>query len=169
FGIVEMIPARGDALLRLGHERRHAAVRRIDDERRLLRDAPTEVPPEIVIGAFDVGGRAAIAAILVRRLDALLRELLGFFVRHRVLAGELARPLERRELREVPRALQIRTPVRGAWDGRRFLRLRGERRRGEDEKRKDERARAHGAAPFEAGPAEPLKSTTRQAARLRIV
>src|SRR5690348_12250270 len=59
--------------------------------------------------------------------------------------------------------------VRGARGGWRLLRLRGERRCGEDEKRTDETARAHGAAPFDAGPAEPLKSTTRRRARLRIV
>ncbi|PYR14294.1 MAG: hypothetical protein DMG00_04020 [Acidobacteria bacterium] len=113
-----MVPPIGDALLRLGGERRHATVGRVDDERRLFGDALAEIPPETVVGAFDVDRRAAVASILVSRLDALLREVLGFFFRDGILAGELAGTFERCELREIPGALQIGTAVGRAGNGR---------------------------------------------------
>src|SRR5262249_37327207 len=94
------------------------------------------------------GRRAAVALVLVGRLDAPLRELLGFLVGDRRLVGELARALERRELCEIPGRLQVRMAVGGARHGR-LLRLRGER---DGQQQEDaEREGTHGAAPFELG------------------
>src|SRR5262249_54726314 len=83
--------------------------------------------------------------ILVGGLDPLLREFLGLLVGDRGLVGELARPLERRELGEIPGRLQIRMAV-GARR-RRLLRLR--RQRDGEEEENAERKGTHGAAPFE--------------------
>src|SRR5262249_8578524 len=112
------------------------------------------VPPEIVIGALDVGRRAAVALVLVGRLDAPLRELLGFLVGDSRLVGELARALERRELCEIPGRLQVRMAVGGARHPR-LLRLRGERDGPQQEDA--ERERTHGAAPFELGTQRPQR------------
>ena len=120
FRVVVLAAPRRVARLRRRRHRRHAAVGRIDDQRRLLRDALAEVPPEVVVGALDVGRGAAAAVVLVAGLDPLLRELFGLLVAERALAGERARALEWRELGEVPRALEVGVAVRRA----RHLRLR---------------------------------------------
>ena len=117
FGIVEMVPAFLDPLLRRGRQRRDAAVGRIDHQRGLRGDPGPEVPPEIVVGAFHVHRRTAVAAILVRRFDAVLGELLRLFFRNRLLSGEFAGTLERSELGEIPRALQVGPAIGCAGQG----------------------------------------------------
>ncbi|PYR17513.1 MAG: hypothetical protein DMF94_23480 [Acidobacteria bacterium] len=108
--VVPVSPLFG-SLLGFGSQWRDAAIRRIHDQRGLLRDPRPEIPPEVVVRTLDVGGGAAVAPILVGRLDSLLGKFFGFLVCHRLFAGEVARPLEWGELSEVPRALQIRATV----------------------------------------------------------
>ena len=143
--VVVLAAASGSARLRFRGERRDPAVRRIHDQRRLLRDSLAEVPPEVVVRALDVGGRAAASIVLVGALDPLLRELLGLFVADGTLAGECAGPFERRQLREVPRALKVGVAVRRARHLR-LHRLGGNSYGGEEED--PEENGTHTAAPF---------------------
>src|SRR5262245_2792313 len=79
------------ARLRLGSRRRNAAVRGIDDERGLLRAGNTgpAVVPEIVVGAADVGGGAALPPlVLVRTGRVLLFKSSGLRVCQRRLVAE---------------------------------------------------------------------------------
>jgi len=124
------------------------AVRWIHHERRLLCDAFPEIPPEVVVGALDIRGGAAVAPILVAGLNALLGELFRFLVAQRCLPGEVAGPFKRRELREIPRALQVGVTVRRPWN----FRLRGlcVDRDGGDQKKPEENG-THTAAPFVVG------------------
>src|SRR6185295_5501966 len=106
-------------------------------------DPRSEVPPKIVVGALDVGGGAAVALVLVGRLNPLLRELLGFLFRHGIFSGEFGWPLERRQLSEVPQALEIGMAVRVARHGG-FLRLRRNRDGGCQQGERDDEERTAG-------------------------
>ena len=73
----------GDSLLRLGGQRRHLSVGRVDDERRPPlpvhhRELGPRIPEEGVVRPLDVGTTSAVAAILVGRLEILLRVRGGF-------------------------------------------------------------------------------------------
>ena len=94
-------PGSGRALLRLGRQRRHSAVGRIDDERRPPRadHFRAVVPPEVVVGALDVLARLGAPGVLVLTLDLDALERGRFFGGEHRLVGELARPLERRQRR----------------------------------------------------------------------
>jgi hypothetical protein len=118
--------ARGLAFLRLRRQRRDAAVGRIDDERGLRpEDLRAAVPPEIVVGARDVGVRAgAVTAVLVPALDGRALELGDFLgVGEGRLVAKRRGPLERRDGRVAPDALLIGPAVRVA--GRCGFRLSG--------------------------------------------
>ena len=127
----------------LGRQRRHAPIRRIDDERRLigLADLVAGVEPELVVIPNDV-----------RRLLVVPHGELGkpigleggrFLVGEKLLVGQLARTFERRQRAEVPDAVQIRRAPRRpgrrpGWGGGALGLARG---RGGQQQGNDHRAR----------------------------
>ena len=102
-------------LLRRGcRQRRHTAVRRIDDERRAPRldRAVARVEPELVVVADHVGRLLVVAhGELGQPPGLVFRRLLRG--QHRLVA-QLLRAFERRERAEVPDALEVRRAPRGA-------------------------------------------------------
>ena len=128
-----------------GLERRHAAVRRVDDERRppVVDDAGALVDPVVVVAADvaadrqqfagDLGGRVQLGAARRGPRFDLRRLLVG---QHR--APLILRPLQRRQGAEVPHPLQVGPAVRQT--GRLESRL-GRRRRGRTRRQCDQHAR----------------------------
>src|SRR5262249_16100821 len=119
--------AGGGSLLAVLRQGGDSPVGRIDDERGALRaELLPVVPPEVVVGALDVGrgGRAGdvpppgrLTIVLVLLLLPFPLEIGGFLVGEHLLAGQLARPLERRQRPEIPCALKVRLSVRCSWNG----------------------------------------------------
>jgi len=82
------------------------------------------VPPELVVRARNVGVAIVAPVVAVRLLRGPLLERFRFGVGQKLAAGELRGPLERRDRREIPDALQVGLSV-GCT--KRFRRLRAER------------------------------------------
>ena len=109
--VVAIVAARGASLappLAFRRERRHPAVRRIDDERGLL-EQTAFLPPELVVGA-----RVAVRRRRIMVAQAKPGELL---LGVELLHAERGRPLQRSLCRVVPDALQVGTAVRGPRHG----------------------------------------------------
>src|SRR5262249_53697376 len=65
----------------------------------------------------DVPARGRLTIVLVLLLLPFPLEIGGFLVGEHLLAGQLARPLERRQRPEIPCALKVRLSVRCSWNG----------------------------------------------------
>ena len=92
--------------------RGHAAVGRIDHERREEpalepRDAGAAIEPEIGDAARRVRRRTAVAAIAIVARERVRHERLRLLRRELRLVRQIRRPLERRERREAPDAFEI--------------------------------------------------------------
>src|SRR5262249_11002900 len=127
-----------DALARRGNgvgsllsflcQRRHPAVRRVDDQRRSPRahDLLVAVVPELVVIAHDVG---RLVLVVVESIRLRPCELFGLLLGKHVLFIEPTWPFERCGRREIPDTLHIGLPVRGSWRLVVLLRRRGSRAR----------------------------------------
>jgi hypothetical protein len=136
------VGAGGSAHLAVRGQGGNPSVRRIDDQRAARlpvhpRHVDPAVPPELVVRAGNVGGGIRVAIVAVAPLGGALLELLRVRVGQEFAARELGGPLERRDRRKVPDALQVRMPVDRARHLRR--RLRNERRRSQQHDYGDER------------------------------
>src|SRR6185503_4180484 len=104
-------PAATLASLRLRGQRRHPPVRRVDDERGLLRadDLRAAVVPAIVVRAADVRRGAFLPVlILYGRGSGLLLERGRFLRGVGRLVAKVRRPLERRDRGEAPITREVR-------------------------------------------------------------
>ena len=105
------------AALPLLRQRRHAPVRRIDDQRRAPRldHVGAAVHPEVVVGA-DAAARLGAAGRRLPELDVAghgrLLAARRLFLGQELLITELLGPLQRRDRAEVPDPLQIRRAPR---------------------------------------------------------
>ena len=122
--VVTATLGRAHQLLRLRSQRRHASLRRIDDQRAAMlavddRNLRAEIRPEHVVAADRLSGALLFVRIArrVRRLHALRhlafhRDRLAFG-QHELVA-ERRRALNRRERRVRPEALQVGLAIAGA-------------------------------------------------------
>ena len=104
---------------RLRRQRRHLAVGRIGHPRRPLpaverRDVLAAIEPEVGDAARRIGRRAAVAPIAVVAADRLRLELRRLRVGKEL--AEAGRPLERRQRRVAPDALEVAARRCGATD-----------------------------------------------------
>jgi hypothetical protein len=109
------LPLRGErcvALLRVGRQRRHSAIRGVDDQRRSLGadHLLVAVIPELVVVTDDVG---RLVLVVVGSVRLTLGELLRLIVGQDLLSAELAGPFEGGCRRKIPHALEIGLSVRG--------------------------------------------------------
>src|SRR5215831_2551270 len=92
------------------------AVRRIDDKRSSKRRHyfVSAIPPEIVIGAADIGLLRPVTAIFIVLLEQLFFVFGGFLFRKELFTGKLVRPFQRCYCREAPHTLQVWLAIRRA-------------------------------------------------------
>ena len=108
----------GRALLRLLGQRRHAAVRRIDHQRRAQRrHLRAAIPPEVVVGALDVAARPFRSPFVAALFLRALLERRHFLGREELAAADVGRTLERRDRPVGERALQVGLAPRRARGG----------------------------------------------------
>ena len=94
----------------LRREGRHPSVRRIDHQGRLTRryDFRSSIPPEVVVGASDVGiGPGSIAPILVAGFRLSFSGSAASCSVSTCLSASVGRPFERRNRRNRPHTLQV--------------------------------------------------------------
>ena len=105
-------------------QRRNLSIRRIDDQRSSpgLDDARSAIPPEVIVGAADVGFRRSVAAIHVVPLSYFVVVFSRFLFGKEFFPSKLSGSFQRRDGGETPCSLQIRlTGRRRLRAGRRGL------------------------------------------------
>ena len=100
----------------------HLSVFRIDNQRGSPRfhDVGPAIPPEVIVGAADVGFRRAIAAVHVAAFDDVLFVFGRLLLRKKLFSREFRGPFKRRNGGPAPGALQIGLTVRRTQGGLRL-------------------------------------------------